>query len=377
VKFMIPINRPDIGQEEADAVLKVLKSGVITDKSGAGPRATELEANFARYVGAKHAIAVTSGTAALHAALLAAGAKTGDEVVIPAFTFHATAEAVRLTGATPTFADINPTTYTVTAETVKAAITSRTKAIMPVHLYGMPADLSELQELAREHGLVLVEDAAQAHGAEYKGSMIGSIGDMTCFSFYASKNMTTGEGGLVTTNHDEYAEQLRMLRTHGEQRPYWPVAIGNNYHLDEMRAALGCVQLKRLPGFLQKRRGNAKLLTSRLATLNRIDCPQEPADRKSAWNLYTIRLRSRSVQERNALVTKLHEAGVGAATYYEAPIHKMPIYLQTPQPRLPETDRACDQVFSIPVHQNVSQQELELEVREIERALSANPKAAS
>src|SRR5208283_2725923 len=228
LRDLIRINQPLIGKEEIDAATEVLKSGILTEKSGMGPRVLEFEKDFAKYVGAKHAVAVNTGTAALHCALLVAGVKAGDEVIIPSFTFHATAEVVLMTGAEPVFADIDPDTYTVTAETVEAAMTRNTKAIMPVHIYGLPAELDPIKKVARERGVALIEDAAQAHGAEYKGSRIGSIGDLSCFSFYAGKNMTTGEGGMVTTNDDDYSERLRMLRSHGEQRPYWPVSIGNN-----------------------------------------------------------------------------------------------------------------------------------------------------
>jgi len=193
-----------IGKEEIDAATEVLKSGILTEKSGMGPRILEFEKDFAKYVGAKHAVAVSSGTAALHCALLVAGVKAGDEVIVPSFTFHASAEVVLLAGAEPVFADIDPDTYTVTAETVEAAMTRNTKAILPVHLYGLPADLDPIKKLARERGVALIEDAAQAHGAEYGDSRIGSIGDLTCFSFYAGKNMTTGEGGMITTNDDDY-----------------------------------------------------------------------------------------------------------------------------------------------------------------------------
>ena len=170
--------------------------------------------------------------------MLVAGVKPGDEVIVPSFTFHATEEVVLLAGGEPVFADVDPDTYTVTAETVEAVITRNTKVIMPVHLYGLPADLDPLKKLARERGLTLVEDAAQAHGAVYKDSRIGSVGDMTCFSFYTGKNMTTGEGGMVTTNDDDSSERVRMLRSHGEQRPYWPTTVGNNYRMTEILA--GC-----------------------------------------------------------------------------------------------------------------------------------------
>src|SRR5208337_2314624 len=176
------------------------------------------------------------------------------------FTFHSIAEVVLLCGAQPVFADIEPESYTVSADTIEGVLTRNTKVILPVHLYGLPADLDPIRKLARDRGITLIEDAAQAHGAEYNGSKIGSIGDMTCFSFYAGKNMTTGEGGMVTTNDDDHSEKLQMIRTHGEQRPYWPVTVGNNYRMSELLAAIGLAQLKKLPSFLERRRKNAQFL---------------------------------------------------------------------------------------------------------------------
>ncbi|MGB9021855.1 MAG: DegT/DnrJ/EryC1/StrS family aminotransferase, partial [Candidatus Bathyarchaeia archaeon] len=190
MRDMISINQPAIGKEEIEAVVEVLKSGILSEKSGRGPRVLQFEKDFSKYVGAKHAVAVSSGTAALHSALLAVGIQPGDEVVVPSFTFSATAEAVVLAGGRPSFADIDADTYAITPESIEAALTSKTKAILPVHMYGLCVDMDPIMELARNRGLIVIEDAAQAHGAEYKGRRAGSIGDATCFSFYAGKNMT-------------------------------------------------------------------------------------------------------------------------------------------------------------------------------------------
>lgn len=372
VRDLIRINQPIIGKEEIDAVTEVLKSGILTEKSGMGPRVLDFEKEYARYVGAKHAVAVTTGTAALHAALVVAGVKQGDEVVVPSFTFHATAEVVLLCGAQPVFADIDPDTYTVSADTVESALTRSTKAIVPVDLYGLPADLDPLRKLARDRGVALIEDAAQAHGAEYKGSKIGSISDMTCFSFYAGKNMTTGEGGMITTNDDDYSERLRMIRTHGEQRPYWPTAVGNNYRMNELLAAIGLAQLKKLPSFLDKRRKNAQFLSEKLRVLGKVIAPKEPEGRKHAWYVYTLRLRGANAGKRNKVTEKLRSKNIGATVYYESPLHMLPLYRESSTNRrpLPETEKACRQVFSLPVHPKLDESELEYVFETLKRVLA-------
>jgi len=361
-----------IGKEEIDAAADVLKSGILTEKSGMGPRVLEFEKEFARFVEAKHAVALSSGTAALHSAMMIAGVKPGDEVIIPSFTFHATAEVVLLTGAQPVFADIDPDSYTVTAESIEAVMTRNTKAIIPVHLYGLPAEMGAIKKLAHERGLTLVEDAAQAHGAEYDGHMIGSIGDMTCFSFYAGKNMTTGEGGMVTTNDDDSAEKLRMIRSHGEQRPYWPMMIGNNYRMTELLAAIGLVQLKKLPSFLERRRKNAEFYNERLGMLGKVIPPKEPEHREHAWYLYTVRLRGANAGKRNKIVEKLRSKNIEAAVYYESPLHLLPLYRELTSSRrpLPETEKACRQVFSIPVHPRLEDNELEYIFESLKRVLT-------
>lgn len=372
MRDMISINQPSIGKEEIEAVVEVLKSGILSEKSGRGPRVLQFEKDFSKYVGAKHAVAVSSGTAALHSALLAVGIQPGDEVVVPSFTFSATAEAVVLAGGRPSFADIDADTYAITPESIEAALTSKTKAILPVHMYGLCADMDPIMELARNRGLIVIEDAAQAHGAEYKGRRAGSIGDATCFSFYAGKNMTTGEGGMVTTNDDDLAEQMRMIRTHGEERPYWVSRQGHNYHMPEIAGALGIVQLKKLPGFLEERRKNAEYLTEKLSVLGKLVMPKEPAGRKHAWYLFSPRLRGANAGKRNKLVEKLRSRNIGAAVYYESPVHMLPYYRDLQSTRrsaLPETERACRQVFSLPVHPQLRQTELQFITDSVKRAV--------
>jgi dTDP-4-amino-4,6-dideoxygalactose transaminase len=372
MRDMIPINQPSIGKEEIEAVVEVLKSGILTEKSGRGPRVLQFEKEFAKFVGAKHAIAVSSGTAALHASLLAAGIQPGDEVVVPSFTFSATAGAVVLAGGKPAFADIDADTYCITRESIEAVLTRATKVIMPVHMYGLCADMDPITELARNRGIVVIEDAAQAHGAEYNGRKAGSLGDAACFSFYPGKNMTTGEGGMITTSDDDLAEQVRRIRTHGEERPYWVARQGHNYRMPEMAAAIGAVQLKKLPGFLQDRRKNAEYLSEKLGVLGKLVMPKEPAGRRHAWYLFTARLRGANAGKRNKLVEKLRSKNIGCSVYYESPVHMLPYYRDLQSTRrsaLPETERACRQVFSLPVHPMLKQTELQYVTDSVRRAI--------
>ncbi len=362
MRELIRINQPLIGKEEIDSVVEVLRSGLLTDKSGMGPRVLEFERSFARFVGAKHAVATVNGTAALHAALLAADIGPEDEVILPSFTFLGAANAVLLTGATPVFADIDKDSYCLRTDSVEEAITRKTKAIIPTDLYGLPSDLKSILEIAKGKSINVIEDAAQAHGAQFDGKRVGSIADMTCFSFYAGKSLTTGEGGMVTTNDDEYAQALRMIRSHGEQRPYWATRLGHNYHMTELCAAIGIAQLKKLPGFLEKRRENAELAAEKLGMSGKLILPKEPDGRKHAWYVYTVRLRGVNAAKRNKIVDKLWNKNIEAAVYYSTPVHSTPLYRDSNvsrKGRLPETERASRQVFSLPVHPGMEPEDID------------------
>ena len=356
---MISINAPQIGKEEIEAVVKVMKSGVLTSSLGAGPKVTEFENAFARFVKAKHAVALNSGTAALHSALVAAGIKAGDEVILPSFTFVATAEVVVFNRAKPVFADINPDTYTVSPKAVEKAVTKKTKAMMPVDLYGMPADMQPIKEIADKHGLKIIEDAAQAHGASYKGKPAGAFADAACWSFYGSKNMTTGEGGMITTNNGEIAEMPRYIRSHGEKKKYQSLMLGHNYHMPEIAAAIGVEQLKKLPKFVARRRQNAKRLTENLEKAKGLQLPSEPEGFKCCWYLYTVRLKNAKSERRDDVVEKLKQKGIDAFICYRNPIHLMPYYRKFGRYRLPETEKASKQVFSLPVHPGVTAKQID------------------
>jgi perosamine synthetase len=357
---LIPINLPQIGEEEVQAAIKVLREGPLTNSLGAGPAVTLFEKNYAQFAGVKHAVAVNTGTAALHSAMVAAGVKQGDEVILPSFTFVATAEAVVLAGGRPVFTDIDPDTYNISPAEVEKNVTKKTRAIVPVDLYGFSADAKPIREIADAHGLAVVEDAAQAHGATYERKSAGAFADAACWSLYASKNITTGEGGVVTTDSDEVAETLRLVRTHGEKAKYASLMLGYNYRMSEIQAAIGVVQLEKLAGFVARRRANAQRLTQILAKNARLKLPSETADRRHSWYLYTVRLKDGEEAERNRILEALKEKGIGAAAYYVHPVHMMPYYRESfGSCRLPETEKAAGQVFSLPVHPGVTEEQVD------------------
>jgi len=356
---MIQINKPQIGKEEIEAVINVMKTGILTHGVGAGPMVTEFENHFKKFVKAKHAIALNSGTGALHSALTAAGVKSSDEVILPSFTFVATAEVVVFREAKPVFVDIDPDTYTIPAKTVEKAVTKRTRAIMPVDLYGMPADMKPIKEIADKYGLRIIEDAAQAHGATYMGKPLGAFADAACWSFYGSKNMTTGEGGMITTNNNEIAEISRCMRSHGEKEKYMSLMLGHNYHMPEIGAAIGCVQLKKLPKFVARRRENVKRLTRILEKTSKLKLPTEPKGHKCSWYLYTVRLKKAQSTQRDKLVEKLRQEGIGAFVCYVNPIHLMPYYRKFGKYKLPVTEEVAKQVFSLPVHPGVTPKQID------------------
>lgn len=367
---MIPINKPIIGKEEIEAVKKVLESGILTNASPAGgPMVKAFEEAFANYIGVRYAIAVNSGTAALYAALLALNIKPGDEIIVPAFTFVATANAVLQVGAKPVFVDIDPKTYTMDPDDLRKRITDKTKAIIPVHLYGLPADMDPIMEIAEEYSIFIIEDAAQAHGSEYKGSKTGSLGHLGCFSFYPSKVITTGEGGMITTNNDELAKRLKMIRTHGQVKGYDSVILGANLRMPEMEAAIGLVQLKKLEKFLALRRRNALTLTELLAELETLQLPTEPPDRKHNWYLYTI---SVNPTVRDKILNYLRSVGIGATVYYPTPIHKIPLYasLGYSSLKLPHCEKATKSVMSLPVHPQVGEKEIEFIAKALKKSLT-------
>ncbi|WP_135612641.1 DegT/DnrJ/EryC1/StrS aminotransferase family protein [Methanococcoides sp. AM1] len=346
---MIPIAKPNIGDEEIAAVSEVMASGIIAE----GKRVAEFETTFADYIGTEYAIAVNSGTAALHAALLAHGIGKNDEVITTSFSFIATANSIMYTGARPVFVDIEPETFNINTDLIEDSITKDTKAIMPVHLYGHPAEMKQINEIAEDHNLTIIEDACQSHGATYHGKKAGSFGT-GAFSFYPTKNMTTGEGGIITTNDSEVARKARMIRAHGSQERYIHEMIGYNFRMTDIAAAIGLVQLKKVDGFNLKRRKNAQLLSEELKDVNGVTIPTIRKGCEHMFHQYTIR-----TEARDDLVTKLNENGIGTGVYYPIPIHMQPTYIAAGYNYdLPVCEKAAKEVLSLPVHPDVSEKDI-------------------
>jgi dTDP-4-amino-4,6-dideoxygalactose transaminase len=355
MKF-IAINKPVIGEKEKNAALGVLETGMLTDATYAGGKnVQEFEKKLASHIGAKHAIAVNSGTAALQTSLMAYSVKAGDEVIIPAFTFEATANVVLACNAKPVFADVQ-SDYTIDPKDIKKKITKRTKAIIPVHLYGYPVDLDEIREIAAANSIRVIEDAAESLGAEYKGTQIGRTKDLSCFSLYATKVITSGEGGAITTDDDELADRLRMMRNHGMRDGYDTRILGYNFRLPELPAAMASVQMDRLPEFIRARRKNAKALDDLVSGVKGVSMRQTKKDRKHIWYLYTLHLDKGRDKVNDALRAK----GVGSAIYWKTPVNKMPLYADMGYGdlKLPTVYDAAGHVLSLPVHPLVTEEEI-------------------
>jgi dTDP-4-amino-4,6-dideoxygalactose transaminase len=321
-----------------------------------GPEAERFENAFAEYVNARFCVGLNSGTAALHLALLACGIGAGDEVIIPANTFFATAEAVSLTGATPVFVDADPLAYTIDAGRIEGAITPRTRAIIPVHLYGQPADLDPFFEIARGRNLRVIEDAAQAHGAEYKGKRVGALGDIGCFSFYPGKNLGAyGEGGAVVTNDEQLARQVRLLRDHGSEKKYRHEIVGYNFRLEGIQAAVLDVKLKHLDRWNELRRAHAARYSDLLKDSGLV-LPAEMNYARHVYHVYVVQSEAR-----DALQKSLADGGIQTGIHYPIPIHLQPAYASMGHQRgdFPEAERQSDRVLSLPMFAELSEEQLE------------------
>jgi dTDP-4-amino-4,6-dideoxygalactose transaminase len=331
--------RPVFGAEERAAVDRVLATGMLAQ----GPEVAAFEAEFSAVVEGRCCVADSSGTSALLLGLLACGIGTGDEVIVPSFTFAATANAVVLAGARPVFADIESKHYCLDPDAVLAAITPRTAAIIAVHLYGHPAAMDRLASIADRHGLAVVEDAAQAHLASFAGRPVGVFGQAVAFSFYPTKNMTCGEGGMVVCADEPMARRVRLLRNQGMERKYHNEVVGYNARMTDLHAAIGRVQLQRLAGWTQTHRYNADRLTASLGGLPTVGVPAVADRAQPVWHQYTIR-----AADRDALAEALAAEGVGTCVYYPTPVHQLPSYALPFD--LPETRTACAEVLSLPVY---------------------------
>jgi perosamine synthetase len=350
---VIPISRPALGEEEQKAVAQTLESGMLAQ----GPRVAEFQRAFAEFIGVRHAIATTSGTTALHAALLAHGIGPGDEVITTSFTFIASVNAILYTGARPVFVDIDAS-YNLDAQQIEGAIRDRTKAILPVHLYGQAADMQIITDLARRHHLALVEDACQAHGALYDGRPVGSFGT-GCFSFYATKNMTTGEGGMITTDDDAVAERVRRLINHGMKTRYYHDELGYNYRMTDIAAAIGLEQLKKLPALNAQRLENARYFDMHLAGTPRLTLPRIFPRRNHVYHQYTVRIAAAGNSTRDQVAEGLRSQGVGTGIYYPVPVHlqKSMASFGWKEGSFPVAECVAKEVLSIPVHPRLSDAE--------------------
>jgi perosamine synthetase len=347
---MICIAKPLIGADEKQAVLEVLDSGIIAQ----GPRVRAFEGAFAQLCGTSHAIATSCGTTALHLAMLANKIGSGDEVITSSFTFIASANSALFVGARPVFVDIDPITFNLDPNQIEAVITPRTRAIMPVHLFGLCCDMDPIMALANRNNLLIIEDACQCHGAQYKGRPAGSFGT-AAFSLYPTKNITSGEGGMITTNDDSIDESCRVTRNHGMRRRYFHDELGYNFRMSDIHAAIGLAQLKKLTFYNQKRQENAAFLNTHLKG---VVTPSVSGDYQHVFNQYTIRVPD---GRRNALREVLKDHEIGSEVYYPVPVHKQSYYVNELEYKvsLPETEKAAAEVLSLPVHPGLTQADLE------------------
>jgi len=354
---MIPISTPFIGEEEKAGVLAVLESGMLAQ----GKKVAALEEAFAAVCDTKHAVATSSGTTALHLALLAHGIGAGDEVITTPFTFIATASSILFTGAEPVFVDVEADTFNLNPALIEQAITPRTKAIMPVHLYGQICDMDAIGQIAAKHGLAIIEDAAQAVGATRHGKKAGSFGT-GCFSLYATKNIMSAEGGIITTDDDAIAETLRMLRNHGMKRRYYHDMLGYNFRMTDLHAAIGLAQVNRLDDFTAKRRANAEYLSAHIES---VITPTVMTGNAHVWHQYTIRITH---TDRDAAAKQLNDAGIGTGVFYPVPAHHQGFIREiVGEVQLPVTEKLAEEVISLPVHPQLTPADLEKIAAEVNK----------
>jgi dTDP-4-amino-4,6-dideoxygalactose transaminase len=360
----IPLCRMFVDDEIKKVVLDVLDSGWYVK----GQNAKGLEAEFAAFCQAKHGISASSGTSAIFMALKALGIGPGDEVIVPSATFIASVNPIILLGGTPVFADIEPSTNTIDMDQIKGLVTSKTKAIIPVHLYGHPSEMKPIMDIAREHDIKVVADACQAHGAMCFGHNVGTIADIACFSFFPSKNMSVlGEGGMITTNDAELAEKMSMIKDHGRKDKHTHVMFGLNLRLSELHAAIGRVQLKHLSGWVEKRRKNAALYTELLGEIEGITVPSEKGWAQHVYYVYVIKTK-----RRDELAEYLKSKNIATGIHYPIPVHRQPFILNSlPPANLPNTDDWAATILSIPMDPQISQEEIERVVNEISNFLKS------
>lgn len=356
---MIHLSKIQITQQEKDAVLAVLDSGMLAQ----GPKVQELEKNFAELTGSKYALAISNGTAALHVALFAAGIGLGDEVITTPFTFVATANSILMAGATPVFVDIDEKTFNIDPAEVEKAITSKTKAILPVNLYGQPANYTKLRDIAQKHNLLIIEDAAQSVGAKYEDKTSGTLGDLSCFSLYATKNITTGEGGIVTTDDQEMYEKAKLFRHHGqsEKTRYQYVMLGYNYRMTDIQAAIGIEQLKKVEAINTKRNKTAEIYNNAFKKLQGIVVPYTESTCTHVFHQYTLRITPDYKMTRDEFREKLEQAGIQTNVYYPKPLYEFAhLGSEKKADSFPLTEKLSREVVSLPVHPHLTDDEVTL-----------------
>lgn len=355
MKHKLAVADPYITKEEIEAIMKVVSEKRLSQ----GKYVQEFEKEFAKYIGTKNAVAVSNGTTALHVALAAIGIEPNDEVVTTSFSFIATANCALYQGAKPVFADINRRTYNIDPNKIEGKITDKTKAIIPVHYAGQPADMEVILEIAEKHNLNVIEDAAEAHGALYKGKKAGSLGDLNCFSFYPNKNMTTGEGGMITTNNDELAEKIRMMRNHGQDQRYHHIILGYNYRMTDIQAALGLIQLKRLGWVIEKKVKKATYYNEQIQKMfsDEITTPYIVPYATHVYMFYTIRFKNKATRDKT--VQKLEQKGIQTRIAFP-PIHLQPLYQKLfgyKRGYLPITENTSDTILCIPIYPHITQEQ--------------------
>jgi perosamine synthetase len=363
---MIPIAKPSISEEEIKAVTDVLRSGMIAQ----GPKVRELEEKFAKFCGAKYAIAVNSGTAALHASLKVAGIKKDDEVITTPFTFIATANSILMQQAKPIFADIDEDTFDIDPDKIRGKITHKTKAIVPVDLYGQPCDYDSIHKIAKENTIVVIADSCQSVNAEFNGKKSGTFGDLSAFSFYATKNITCGEGGILTTDNEEYAENAKLFRQHGRSKmtTYEYTDLGYNYRITDICAAILLEQLKKADDITRKRIENAEYLNKGLSSIRGIKVPIVKKGRKHVFHQYTLRVCKEFPLSRDDLVPYLDKNGISSAVYYPKPLHLCEHFrkLGYKEGDFPIAEKMSKEVISLPIHPNLTREQLDTIIKVFE-----------
>ena len=369
--MFIPYGRQSINEQDIEAVVNVLKSDYLTT----GPKIAEFERKVADYTGAKYAVAIANGTAALHAACYAAGIGEGDEVITTPITFAASSNCVLYCGGTPVFADINPETYNISSVDIERKITSKTKAIIAVHFTGQPCEMDQIHEIADKHNLIVIEDGAHALGAVYKGKRVGTLSDMTTFSFHPVKHITTGEGGMILTDNPKLYERLKIFRTHGITREenlltkndgpwyYEQRDLGFNYRITDIQCALGTSQMDRLPGFLEKRKKIAEQYNEAFAGNNQIQLPYQKEGCDNAWHLYVIRVKNGNRKE---VFEKLRAAGIGVNVHY-IPVYQHPYYRSHGYAQVvcPNAEEYYKECISLPMYPDLKEEEQEYVIKKV------------